>query len=304
MAEVCTIGKVYTAPYIKARTIAFVDSDPDTITDSADGFVTALFNASSDIVVATDSTTNDGTYAIDTGGVAAGTLTLEIGETLSAESAGQDVTIIQKAPGILRAGFVDVTINQDNDIIETTSFDDLISASIIADTIAFVDGGGSDDSITDSGDGLVAAGFVANKEIMIRGSTLNNYSCTPSAVAVGALTVPTGTVTAEIAGDTVTILQFNLWKTFAVELKQWTATANGLWVVTNDNQDLFGIPHYFRFFRKYYATPSGVDIAVYYEGIGIVNAISTPLVAGRLIKEPITITGVGALTLTTKDDAW
>ena len=72
--------------------IAFVDSGPDTITDTGDGFVDAGFEAGQ-IIIVSGSTSNDGTYTIDTGGVAAGTLTLIAGDTLIAEDAGDTVTI-------------------------------------------------------------------------------------------------------------------------------------------------------------------------------------------------------------------
>lgn len=78
-----------TSGTITADTIAFVDSDPDTITDSGNGFVTAGFVVGS--ITVSGSTDNDGTYVVDT--VAAGTLTLAVAETLTAEIAGDTVTI-------------------------------------------------------------------------------------------------------------------------------------------------------------------------------------------------------------------
>ncbi len=77
---------------------------------------------------------------------------------------------------------------------------------ITADTIAFVDGGANPDTITDSGNGFVAAGFIAGQVIAITGSTSNNITVTIATVAVGTLTlVAADVLTAEIAGDTVTI---------------------------------------------------------------------------------------------------
>ena len=73
--------------------IAFVDSNPDTITDTGSGFVSAGFQSGQQIMVE-GSTSNDGTYTIDT--VAAGTLTLASGDSLTAESAGDTVTITPK----------------------------------------------------------------------------------------------------------------------------------------------------------------------------------------------------------------
>ena len=76
-----------------AATIAFVNSNPDTITDSANGFVTAGF-AKGQTITVSGSASNNGTYLVTT--VAAGTLTLASKETLVVEGAGASVTI--KAP--------------------------------------------------------------------------------------------------------------------------------------------------------------------------------------------------------------
>ena len=71
-----------------ASTIAFVDSGPDTITDSANGF--GDFEVGEHILVS-GSTSNDGVYVIAT--VAAGTLTLQTADELTAEALGESVTI-------------------------------------------------------------------------------------------------------------------------------------------------------------------------------------------------------------------
>jgi hypothetical protein len=79
-------------------------------------------------------------------------------------------------------------------------------ASITADTLAFVDGGGGDDTITDSDSSFVSAGFTADTEVTIDNSTSNDQFDLPvTAVIAGTLTVPTGTLTTESAGATVTI---------------------------------------------------------------------------------------------------
>ena len=75
---------------ISAATIAFVDSNPDTITDSGNGFVTAGF-VNGDTVVVTGSASNNNTFTADT--VVAGTLTLDIGDSLIVEGAGASVVI-------------------------------------------------------------------------------------------------------------------------------------------------------------------------------------------------------------------
>jgi len=70
--------------------IAFVDSDPDTITDSNSQFNVQQYEPGSTITVS-GSTVNDGTYTIDR--VEAGTLTLIAGDTLTAEVEGDTVTL-------------------------------------------------------------------------------------------------------------------------------------------------------------------------------------------------------------------
>ena len=79
--------------YITASTIAFNDNDPDadTITDSANGFITAGILDGGYIMVL-DSTNNNGTYKIDT--VTAGVITLASDETLIDELAGSSRRII------------------------------------------------------------------------------------------------------------------------------------------------------------------------------------------------------------------
>lgn len=75
---------------ITGTTLAFVDSNPDTITDSGSGFVTAQFRQGQSITVS-GSGSNNGTYTIES--VVAGTITLITGDTLVAEPAGATVTI-------------------------------------------------------------------------------------------------------------------------------------------------------------------------------------------------------------------
>ncbi len=75
---------------ITAATIAFVNSNPDTITDTGNGFLTAGFKVN-DTINVSGSTSNDGDYTIAT--VAAGTITLVASDTLTAETLGATVTI-------------------------------------------------------------------------------------------------------------------------------------------------------------------------------------------------------------------
>jgi hypothetical protein len=75
-------------PYT-ASTIAFVNSNPDTLTDSANGFVTAGFK--SGMSFTTDATANPGPFKIDV--AAAGTLTLISTDAVVAAGAGSAVIL-------------------------------------------------------------------------------------------------------------------------------------------------------------------------------------------------------------------
>lgn len=80
--------RVFNTVTYTATTIAFNDANPDTITDSGSGM--GSFEAGQTITVS-GSTSNDGTYVIST--AAAGTLTLQTADSLTAEVAGDSVTI-------------------------------------------------------------------------------------------------------------------------------------------------------------------------------------------------------------------
>jgi len=79
-----------TARLAASITISFADTDPDTILDSANAFVTSGFIAGMEVMVS-GSTSNDGVYALAT--VAAGTLTLQSADALTVEAAGESITI-------------------------------------------------------------------------------------------------------------------------------------------------------------------------------------------------------------------
>ena len=80
-----------------------------------------------------------------------------------------------------------------------------ISARNSASTIAFVDGGGSSDTITDSASGF--GDFEATDKIRVIGSASNDGDYQLTAAASGTLTVATGTFTAEAVGESITIYQ-------------------------------------------------------------------------------------------------
>ena len=84
------------AATMTADTIAFVDSGPDTLTDSGSGFLDAGFVVGQSITI-TGSTSNNKTVTIAT--VVAGTITLVAADELVAEIAGDTVTIADENAG-------------------------------------------------------------------------------------------------------------------------------------------------------------------------------------------------------------
>jgi len=88
-----------------------------------------------------------------------------------------------------------------SEALETTT------AKISGTTIAFVDGGGGSDTITDSGNGFVTAGFEATDKIRIIGSASNDGDYQLTNAAAGTLTMATALLTAETASESVTIYQ-------------------------------------------------------------------------------------------------
>ena len=79
--------------------------------------------------------------------------------------------------------------------------------NINAITIAFNDNGASPDTITDSGNGFLTAGFVVGDKITVSGSTSNDGDYTIAEIVAGTITlVSTDELTTEVAGDSVTIV--------------------------------------------------------------------------------------------------
>ena len=82
-----------------------------------------------------------------------------------------------------------------------------LTSTISGTTLAFVDGGVSSDTITDTGDGFVTAGFAAGDKIRVIGSASNDGDYLLTAAIAGTLTVATGSFTAETASESITIYQ-------------------------------------------------------------------------------------------------
>lgn len=99
--------------------------------------------------------------------------------------------------------------------IEYTSIDEPFIAEALEDMqvfidgtgIAFVDGGGGSDTITDTGSGFVTAGFGTTDKIRVIGSASNDGDYQLTNAAAGTLTMATASLTAETAGESITIYQ-------------------------------------------------------------------------------------------------
>jgi hypothetical protein len=97
--------------------------------------------------------------------------------------------------------------------IEYTSLDEPFITEALEDmqvfnegtTIAFVDGGGGSDTITDTANGF--GSFGASDRIRIIGSANNDGDYNLTNAAAGTLTLATGTLTAETATESITIYQ-------------------------------------------------------------------------------------------------
>ena len=88
-------------------------------------------------------------------------------------------------------------------ITTTTAFGtDASYTPVDGTTIAFVDGAAGDDTITDSADGFVTAGFITGDLITVTGATTsaNNTTYTLTNVAAGTLTMATASIDTAEAG--------------------------------------------------------------------------------------------------------
>lgn len=123
MAEIVgNVGAVYKSDaYNKSTGIAFVDSNPDTITDSNSGFTVAKgFSASMNVTVY-GSTSNDGDYVITAR--ADGSLTTSSSIAL-AEIAGDTVYVYSQRPGTVMLGFYNWSLDNGVDMLDVTDFGD------------------------------------------------------------------------------------------------------------------------------------------------------------------------------------
>ncbi len=196
------------------------------------------------------------------------------------------------------------------------------SPTLTAITIAFNETA-TPDTITDSGNGFVTAGFKAGDIVTVSGSTSNDNDYTIVSVAAGTLTLGNGVLALdEIAGDSVTIFValpgqliagFFGWsfpdtvdivevtdfvdgaagfKTYIVGLEDWTPVASGYWIDDDFNHFMIGQEVRVEFFVTYKASPN-VTTAYFYSGRAIVNGIDVNADVNSPIEEGITFQGSG-----------
>jgi hypothetical protein len=96
------------------------------------------------------------------------------------------------------------------EIASSTAITLTMKGYLAGTTIAFVEGGASNDTITDSGNGFVTAGFTAGDEIIITGSASNNGTYTILTVTAGTITLSSDDdLVDEVAGASVVIKKPN-----------------------------------------------------------------------------------------------
>lgn len=204
-------------------------------------------------------------------------------------------------------------------------------ATYTASTIAFVEGGASPDTITDSANGFLTAGFVVGMTITITDTVSNNKDVTIAAVTAGVITVlATDDLTDEVEGSATLatpaygyqVLGFKQWtgsngiekvdatcfenypyRTHKTTIKDWSATFAGFWLST-ERDSWLGRTLHLRLFERFALSPSATDPAVYWSGDATITDIPHDLAIDTLINESITVAGNGALVETIKTTAW
>lgn len=196
--------------------------------------------------------------------------------------------------------------------------------TITAITIALNDNGASPDTITDSGNGFVTAGFKVGDLITVSGTPANDGNYTLTVVAAGTLTMATGSLSAtEGAGANVTIFTampgqiiagFFGWnvsdgvdvvevtdfvdgaagfKRYIAGLEDWTAEAQGFWLTDDFHHFMIGQELTVDFFLVYDADPTGVTVHLW-RGKTIVSGITVDTAIDKAIEEVLTFQGTGS----------
>jgi len=224
--------------------ISFEENTPakDTITRTTGSFLTDGF-AAGDVIRVSGSTSNDGSYTIYS--VTALVITLIATDDLTAEVAGDNVTIIVRDTTWIEGALekmVDgdglvlhsygatsasttsyLTLPLDVDVNGITVFGDCAPSSVFQRSrlankrvttgaqvnISFVDGDPAADTLVRTYGSWIADGFKPGQKIVVSGSTSNDGAYTIAAVTDLVITlIDTDALTTEVAGDTVTVINY------------------------------------------------------------------------------------------------
>ena len=201
-------------------------------------------------------------------------------------------------------------------------------AYIQAITLALVDGGVGDDTITDSGSGFVTAGFENGDIITISGATnaADNITVTLTAVLAGTLSFATGSFTAgEGAGALITVqealpgtqvLGFHTWsienavdmldvtafEDVGIEknvagIRRWSATADHFFQTSQlTPESWLGSQLVVRFFTVYNASPNVTQVE-FFEGKCFGSGISPTTDVQGVVDGAFTFTGTAKASI-------
>jgi hypothetical protein len=204
-------------------------------------------------------------------------------------------------------------------------------ATYTASTIAFVEGGASADTITDSANGFLTAGFVVGMVITISDTASNNKTVTIAALTAGVITLLTtddltdeaeGSATLATPAYGTQLIGFRQWggvngvelvdktcyenypfRRFATTIKNWDATFDGFWL-SIERDSWLGRTLHLRLFRRFALNPSASDPAIFWSGNGIIGDIAEGVPVDALVNKSFTVRGDGVLTETYKTDVW
>jgi len=208
-----------------------------------------------------------------------------------------------------------------------------IYATYTASTISFHENTPSADTIEDSANGFLTAGFVVGMSVTITDTALNNGTYTITALTtvlgVGIMTIAEdladeveGSATIATPAYGYQALGFKQWtgtngiekidstcfenypyRTHKVSLKDWSATLTGFWMSV-ERDTWLGRKLHLRLFQRFALSPSASNPAVYWSGDASITDIPFDGAIDTLVNESITVAGNGVLTPTVKTTAW
>lgn len=204
-------------------------------------------------------------------------------------------------------------------------------ATYTASTISFHENTPSADTIEDSANGFLNAGFVVGMVITISDTVSNNKSVTIAGLTAGVITLlSTDDLTDEAEGSATLatpaygtqLIGFRQWngvdgaeivdktcfedypfKRFTTALKNWTANFDGFWL-SIERDSWLGRTLHLRLFQRFALSPSASDMAIFWSGDGIIGDIPSGVPVDALVSQSFSVQGDGVLIKTYKTDAW